>query len=262
VRDSAGMDLPTLLVDRDGSVVTVTMNRPERRNALSLDHLAELQQAFDHIGASDARGVILAANGPVFSAGHDFRDLAGADLADVRRLLQACTDLMLTLAAVPQVVVAKVHALATAAGCQLVASCDLAVAAESAGFAAPGGKAGWFCTTPMVAIGRTMGTKRALEMALTGDAIDAATAADWGLVNRVVPDEELDAAVADLLGRATRGSAGSKGLGKQAFHTQIGMDLPQAYAYAIEVMASASQTASAREGVAAFLEKRPPDFPD
>jgi len=256
------MDLPTLLVDRDGPVVTVTMNRPERRNALSLDHLAELQQAFDHIGASDARGVILAANGPVFSAGHDFRDLAGADLADVRRLLRACTDLMLTLAAVPQVVVAKVHALATAAGCQLVASCDLAVAAESAAFAAPGGKAGWFCTTPMVAIGRTMGTKRALEMALTGDAIDAATAADWGLVNRVVPDADLDAAAADLLGRATRGSAGSKALGKQAFHTQIGMDLPQAYAYAVEVMASASQTAAAREGVAAFLDKRPPAFPD
>ena len=256
------MDLPTLLVDRDGPVVTVTMNRPERRNALSLDHLAELQQAFDHIGASDARGVILAANGPVFSAGHDFRDLAGADLADVRRLLRACTDLMLTLAAVPQVVVAKVHALATAAGCQLVASCDLAVAAESAAFAAPGGKAGWFCTTPMVAIGRTMGTKRALEMALTGDAIDAATAADWGLVNRVVPDADLDAAVADLVGRATRGSAGSKALGKQAFHTQIGMDLPQAYAYAVEVMASASQTAAAREGVAAFLDKRPPAFPD
>ncbi len=254
------MNDSTVLVDRDGPVVTVTMNRPDRRNALSRDHLAELQDTFDEVGASDARGVILAANGPVFSAGHDFRDLAGADLARVRSLLQDCTRLMLTIQALPQVVVARVHALATAAGCQLVASCDLAVAAESAAFAAPGGKAGWFCTTPMVAIGRTMGTKRALEMALTGDAIDAATAADWGLVNRVVPDEQLDEAVADLLGRATRGSAGSKALGKHAFHTQIGMDLPQAYAYAIEVMAAASQTADAQEGVAAFLAKRPPVF--
>jgi enoyl-CoA hydratase/carnithine racemase len=259
---SANSNDSTVLVTQDGPVVTVTMNRPDRRNALSRDHLAELQAAFDQVGASDARGVILAANGPVFSAGHDFRDLAGADLAEVRSLLQACTQLMLTLHALPQVVVAKVHALATAAGCQLVASCDLAVAAESAGFAAPGGKAGWFCTTPMVAIGRTMGAKRAMEMALTGDLIDASTAAEWGLINRCVPDGELDEAVDDLLARATRGSAGSKALGKAAFHTQIGMDLPQAYAYAIEVMAAASQTDAAREGVAAFLDKRPAAFPD
>jgi enoyl-CoA hydratase/carnithine racemase len=256
------MEPPTLLVDRDGPYVTVTMNRPERRNALSLDHLSELQAVLDQIGASDALGVVLAANGPVFCSGHDFRDLDGADLADVRRLLRACTDVMTTMQSMPQVVVAKVHALATAAGCQLVASCDLAVAARSAAFAAPGGKAGWFCTTPMVAIGRTMGTKRALELALTGDPIGAEMAADWGLINRAVDDDELEAAVADLLGRATRGSPGSKALGKQAFHTQIGMDLPQAYAYAIEVMASASQTAAAKEGVAAFLAKRKPAFPD
>jgi enoyl-CoA hydratase/carnithine racemase len=266
-RDSAGMATAsdvadTLLVTREGPVVRVTMNRPERRNALARDHLAELQAAFDRIGESDATGVVLAARGPVFSAGHDFRDLEGADLDEVRDLLQACTRLMLTIQAVPQVVVARVHALATAAGCQLVASCDLAVAASSAAFAAPGGQGGWFCTTPMVAIGRTMGTKRALELALTGDRIDAATAADWGLINRAVPDAQLEAATADLLARATRGSASSKALGKRAFHTQIGMDLPQAYAYAIEVMAAASQTGAAREGVAAFLDKRPAAFPD
>jgi enoyl-CoA hydratase/carnithine racemase len=254
------MAYENLVLDRAGSIVTVTMNRPDRRNALSLAHLRELLDAFRSIADSDALGVVLAANGPVFSAGHDFADMAGADLGAMRTLLGTCTDLMLLLQAIPQVVVARVHALATAAGCQLVASCDLAVAAESAGFAAPGGKAGWFCTTPMVAIGRTMERKRALEMALTGDAIDAATAADWGLVNQVVPDADLDAAVADLMARATRGSASSKAMGKQAFYAQIGMDLPQAYTYAVEVMASASQTPDAREAVAAFLAKRKPVF--
>lgn len=250
-----------LTVDRVDAIVTVTMNRPDCRNALSLVHLRELLDAFRSIADTDALGVVLAANGPVFSAGHDFADMAGADLDAMRALLGTCTDLMLLLQSIPQVVVARVHALATAAGCQLVASCDLAVAAESASFAAPGGKAGWFCTTPMVAIGRTMGRKRALELALTGDAIDATTACDWGLVNRVVPDADLDAAVADLMARATRGSASSKATGKQAFYTQIGMDLPQAYAYAVEVMAAASQTADARENVAAFLAKRKPVFP-
>src|SRR5215471_6790634 len=156
---------------------------------------------------------------------------------------------------ISQPVVARVHGLATAAGCQLVATADLAVAAASAGFAAPGGQGGWFCTTPMVAIGRNVGRKRALELALTGDAIDAATAAEWGLVNRVVPDDELDIAVIDLLERATRGSAISKGLGKQAFYRQIGLAEPEAYAYAIDVMADASQIPDAQEGMRAFLEK-------
>jgi enoyl-CoA hydratase/carnithine racemase len=254
------MDEPAVLVERRGDRATLTLNRPQRRNSLSKELLTELLGAVREVGESDARGVVLAANGPVFSSGHDFADMDGADLDAMRDLLRTCTDVMLALQSIPQVVVARVHALATAAGCQLVASCDLAVAAESAAFAAPGGKAGWFCTTPMVAIGRTMGRKRALEMALTGDTIDAATAADWGLVNRVVPDDQLDAAVDDLLARATRGSASSKALGKQAFYTQIGMDLPQAYAYAVEVMAAASQTDDAREGVRAFLEKRPPKF--
>jgi enoyl-CoA hydratase/carnithine racemase len=250
-----------LTVDRADAVVTVTMNRPDRRNALSLAHLRELLDVFETIADTDALGVVLAAKGPVFSAGHDFADMAGADLDAMRTLLDTCTELMLRLQSIPQVVIARVHALATAAGCQLVASCDLAVAAESASFATPGGKAGWFCTTPMVAIGRTMGRKRAVEMAFTGDPIDATTACDWGLVNRVVPDADLDAAVADLMARATRGSASSKATGKQAFYTQIGMDLPQAYAYAVEVMAAASQTADARENVAAFLAKRKPVFP-
>jgi enoyl-CoA hydratase/carnithine racemase len=249
-----------VLVESEGDFVTVWMNRPERRNALSLAHMQELRAAFEAVGDGDALGVILAGKGPVFSAGHDFADLAGADLAEARRLLDACTELMATMQEIPQPIVARVHGLATAAGCQLVATADLAVAADTAGFAAPGGKGGWFCTTPMVAIGRNVGRKRALELALTGDVIDARTAADWGLVNAVVPADELDAATLDLLRRATRGSARSKGIGKQAFYRQIGLDQPQAYAYAVEVMAAASQIDDAQEGMAAFLEKRPPKF--
>jgi len=251
-----------ITVGREGPFVTVTMNLPERRNALSNAHLVELLDAFRSVGDSDALGVILAGNGPVFSAGHDFADMAGADLGAMRDLLWTCTELMQTMQSIPQVVIARVHALATAAGCQLVASCDLAVAGRSASFAVPGGKGGWFCTTPMVAVGRSVSRKHALELALTGDTIDAETAVAWGLVNRAVPDDELDAAVLDLLTRATRGSAASKALGKRAFYTQIGMDQAQAYAYAVEVMAAASQTPAAREGVQAFLDKRHPDWPE
>ena len=251
-----------LRVRRDDDTVTITMNRPQRRNSLSADHLAELLHAFEETAATDASGVILAANGPVFSAGHDFGDVAARDLPSVRELLKLCTDLMQTIETVPQVVIARVHALATAAGCQLVASCDLAVAARSAGFALPGGKGGWFCHTPAVPVARSIGRKRLMELTLTGDVIDAATALDWGLVNRVVPDEELDEAVADLLGRATRGSRASKALGKQTLHAQLGRPEADAYAIAIEVMAAASQFAGAKEGMAAFLEKRHPVWPD
>lgn len=244
----------------DEPYVMITMARPDQRNALSLTHLRELIRAFEQVGASDVDGVILAGAGPVFSAGHDFRDLAGADLDSVRTLVRTCSDLMLLLTELPQVVLARVHGLATAAGCQLVAACDLAVAGESAAFALPGGKGGWFCTTPLVAVGRSVPRKRALELGLTGDPVDAATAEAWGLVNRVVPDDDLDAAVLDLLRRATRGSHASRAIGKHAFHRQIGMDLQGAYAYASEVMAEASQHPDAQEGVAAFLEKRPPTF--
>src|SRR5579875_1918095 len=161
------MEFEHVLVERAGEFATVTMNRPQRRNALSLQHMRELIAAFREVGDSDALGVVLAANGPVFSAGHDFADVVAADHAEVRTLLQTCTELMVLLQQIPQPVVARVHALATAAGCQLVASADLAVAAEEAGFCTPGGKGGWFCTTPMVAVGRNVGRKRAMEMALT-----------------------------------------------------------------------------------------------
>ena len=245
-------------VARSGDVVTITMDRPERRNALSAAHLRELVDAFTAAGGSDARGIVLAGAGRVFSAGHDFADVAGADEQDVRQMLDVCTQLMLLMHEVPQPVVARVHGLATAAGCQLVASADLAVAAASAAFAAPGGKGGWFCHTPMVAIARNVGRKRAMELALSGDVIDAATALDWGLVNRVVPDDELDDAVAELVARVTRGSAASKAVGKQALYAQMGLPEQPAYEYAVPVMAATSQLPDAREGVAAFLEKRPP----
>jgi enoyl-CoA hydratase/carnithine racemase len=249
-------------IERGGDTICITMTRPERRNALSRDHLTQLLAAFTGAAETDATGIVLAGEGPVFSAGHDFRDVAGRPVAEVRSLLDLCTELMQTIEDVPQVVVARVHGLATAAGCQLVASCDLAVAAESAGFAAPGGKGGWFCHTPMVPIARSVGRKRAMELALTGDPIDARTALDWGLVNRVVPDEELDAAVAELLGRATRGSSASKAWGKRTMYAQLDRPERDAYAVAVEVMAAASQLPGAVEGMAAFLEKRPPVWPD
>ena len=250
-----------LLIKREGSTATIVMNRPSRRNSLSADHLSELLAAFRAVGETDATGTVLAAAGPVFSAGHDFGDVAARDLDGTRELLKLCTELMQTIQSVPQVVIARVHGLATAAGCQLVASCDLAVAAESAGFALPGGKGGWFCHTPAVPVARAVGRKRLMELALTGDVIDAATALDWGLVNRVVPDEQLDDAVAELLGRATRGSRASKALGKQTLYAQLDRPEADAYAITIEVMAAASQTPAAKEGMAAFLEKRKPDWP-
>ena len=240
----------------------MTMNRPERRNALSADHLGELRDAFINVGRSDATGIVLGAEGKAFSAGHDFADVASRDLAGVGELLTLCTEVMRTIQTVPQVVVARVHALATAAGCQLVASCDLAVAGESAGFALPGGKGGWFCHTPAVPVARAIGRKRLMEMALTGDVVDARTAAEWGLVNRAVPDAELDTAVNELLVRATRGSRTSKALGKWTLYAQLDRPEVDAYGIALEVMANASQTASAKEGMAAFLAKRTPVWPD
>lgn len=249
-----------LLVTIDEAVATITLNRPEKRNALALDVMEELTQALRDVAGSDATGVIMAANGPVFSAGHNFGDMAGAELADIRHLFDVCTEMMNTVQSIPQVVIARVHALATAAGCQLVASCDLAVAAESAGFAIPGGKGGLFCHTPLVAVSRNIGRKRALEMALTGDPITAATAAEWGLINHAVPDAELESATADLLARATRGSVASKALGKQGFYAQVGLDQPDAYALAVETMSQAATTPDAQEGIAAFLGKRKPNF--
>lgn len=248
------------LIVEHGDIATITLNRPEKRNALSAEMMAELTAAVREVGESRALGLVLAANGPVFSAGHNFGDMAGASLVEARRLFERCTEMMDAIQAVPQPVCAKVHALATAAGCQLVATCDLAIASEDASFAIPGGKGGLFCHTPLVAVARNVGRKRALELAFTGDPIDARTAAEWGLINRAVPADELDASVDDLMRRATRGSAMSKGLGKHGFYAQIDLDQGKAYDYAVELMSAAVGTADAQEGIAAFLEKRRPEF--
>jgi enoyl-CoA hydratase/carnithine racemase len=251
-----------ILVATAGGLATITMNRPERRNALSEAHMRELLAALRGCAAdADVRAIILAANGPVFSAGHDFADMAERDLAGMRRLIGTCTELMLAVARVPQPVVARVHALATAAGCQLVASCDLAVAAEEAQFATPGGRGGWFCHTPMVAVARAVGRKRALELLFTGDPIDARTALAWGLVNRVVPRERLSDETEALARAASRGSAASKALGKQTFYDTVERTVEDAYARAGEVMAASAVGPDGREAMRAFLEKRPGVYP-
>jgi len=252
-----------LLVGRDETGIgTIVMNRPERRNALSEAHMRELLAAFRELGdAPDTRAVILGANGPVFSAGHDFGDMAERDLAGMRKLLATCTELMRTIQKLPVPVVARVQALATAAGCQLVASCDLAVAADTASFATPGGRGGWFCHTPGVAVARAVGRKQALEMLLTGDPIDARTALAWGLVNRVVPAAQLVAEAEALAHAASRGSLASKALGKRTFYETIDLDVDAAYAAACEAMATSAVSDDGREAMRAFLEKRRGVYP-
>jgi enoyl-CoA hydratase/carnithine racemase len=251
-----------ILVDASDEVTTLTMNRPERRNALSEAHMRELLDALGRLAEDrETRAVVLAANGPVFSAGHDFADMVERDLDGLRRLFATCTELMLAITRLPQPVVARVHAMATAAGCQLVASCDLAVASEEARFATPGGRGGWFCSTPMVAVARAVGRKRALEMLFTGDPIDAPTALAWGLVNRVVPPARLIEETDALARAASRGSLASKALGKRAFYDTLDLDVEAAYAHACEVMASSAVTADGREAMLSFLEKRPGVYP-
>jgi len=249
-----------ILSDRRDAVATITMNRPERRNALSFEHIEELIDALGAVTASDARVVIIAANGPVFCAGHDYGDMVERDLAGLRTLFARCAEMMTLVQSIPQPVVASVQGIATGAGCQLVATADLAVASEAASFATPGGRGGWFCSTPMVAVSRAIGRKRALEMLLTGDAIDAKTATEWGLVNRVVPAERLREETEKLAHAASRGSTASKATGKQAFYAQIDLDQAHAYTYASEVMAMTAMAPDGREAITSFFEKRKPVY--
>jgi len=246
-----------LVQTTEGPISVITLNRPERRNALSLDLMLELIACLDATGRETSiRAIILAASGKVFSSGHDLSEMVGRTVGEYRRLFDVCTELMAKLQAVPQPVIAQVQGIATAAGCQLVATCDLAIASDQAAFATPGVKIGLFCTTPMVALSRAVGRKRAMEMLLTGKRVDAATAAEWGLLNRVVPAEELESATRALACQIAEASSFTVALGKQAYYAQIDLDQPKAYAYAKEVMAMNSLAHDAQEGISAFLEKR------
>jgi enoyl-CoA hydratase/carnithine racemase len=248
-----------LQVELAAPVARVTLNRPERRNALSLALMQELISCLRTIGETgDVRAVVLAAAGKVFSSGHDLSEMRGRSINDYRRLFDVCVEMMTAIQSIPQPVIAEVHGMATAAGCQLVAACDLAVAAEEARFATPGVRIGLFCSTPMVALTRAIGRKRALEMLLTGAPIDARTAAEWGLVNRVVPASQLREETLRLAGQIVEASPLTVGIGKQAFYSQIDLDQSKAYDYTKEVMSLNAMAADAQEGIGAFLEKRQP----
>jgi enoyl-CoA hydratase/carnithine racemase len=253
--------LRTLTVtDADGAA-RVKLDRPEKRNALSLELMDELTGVLQTLGArTDVRAIVVEGSGVAFSAGHDLGEMVGRDLPFYQRLFDSCTELMETIHRVPQPVIAKVHGIATAAGCQLVAACDLAVASEDARFATPGVTIGLFCSTPMVPLSRAIGRKRALEMLLTGAPISAATALDWGLVNRVAPESELDAVVNELVAAISRSSPLTVSIGKEAFYEQVELDEHRAYDLTKSVMAMNSMAADAQEGFCAFLEKRPPTW--
>ena len=253
------MAYQNLLSDGSAPVATITLNRPQRRNALSVELMRELIECLEEVSAQpEVRAVVLAAAGQAFCSGHDLSEMIGQDINRYRQIFDICTELMNRIQQIPQPVIAQVQGVATAAGCQLVAACDLAVASENATFATPGVKIGLFCTTPMVALSRAVGRKRALEMLLTGRPIDARTACEWGLVNRVVPAAELAQVTRALACEIAQSSSLTVALGKQAYYTQIDLDQPKAYAYAKEVMSMNALALDAQEGMSAFLGKRTP----
>jgi enoyl-CoA hydratase/carnithine racemase len=256
-----GTDYLNLLVAADEGQAHVTLNRPEKRNALSLELMEELIAALREVSAQAAtRAIVLAGAGPAFSAGHDLSEMVGRDEAFYRELFGVCTVLMETIHELPQPVIAKVHGIATAAGCQLVAACDLAVAADGTRFGTPGVKIGLFCSTPMVPVSRAVGRKRAMQLLLTGETIDASTALDWGLVNRVVAARDLDGAVAELVDAIARSSSSTIATGKRAFYAQVDQAEHDAYEQCKVVMAENALDRDAQEGISAFLQKRAPNW--
>ncbi|MFQ5790548.1 MAG: enoyl-CoA hydratase [Acidobacteriota bacterium] len=253
------MSYELIRLEPQSPAARITLAWPQRRNALSIEMMRELTRGLEELGENPSvRAVILAAEGQVFSAGHDLRDMVGKDIRHQREIFDLCVRLMSTVQKIAPPVIAEVQGMATAAGCQLVATCDLAVASEKARFATPGVKIGLFCTTPMVALARAVGRKRALQMLYTGEPIDAGTAKDWGLVNHVVPPERLGEETEALAHKVADASAMVLSLGKQAFYTQVDLDQARAYDYAKEVMSLNAVAADAQEGISAFLEKRPP----
>jgi enoyl-CoA hydratase/carnithine racemase len=249
-------------LERDGVVARLVLNRPERRNALSQLLMAEMLDALDTVaGDAATRVLVIEGRGPAFSAGHDLAEMtSNREASFYEELFATCVRLMTRVHELPQPVIAKVHGVATAAGCQLVAACDLAVAADTARFATPGVNIGLFCSTPMVPVARSIGRKRALEMLFTGEMIDAATALDWGLVNRVVPEARLDAEVRALAYRIAAASPYVLALGKRAFYAQDQLPEPAAYDIAGPAMVANAQADDAHEGMLAFLEKRAPQW--
>ncbi len=251
------MSTDAVLFRAEEQIAFLTLNRPNRRNALSLELMLDLITCLDEVAKRrEIRAVILNAAGTVFSSGHDLSELQGRDINDYRRIFDVCVELMEKIQALPQPVIAEVQGVATAAGCQLVATCDLAIAAEEAAFATPGVRIGLFCSTPMVALSRAIGRKRALQMLLTGDLIDARTAAEWGLINKVVPKSELAGEVRKLAEHIAKASPLTLAIGKQAYYAQADLDQSKAYAYTKEIMAMNSMAADAQEGISAFLGKR------
>jgi enoyl-CoA hydratase/carnithine racemase len=250
-----------VLVRKDGPAARITLNRPAQRNALSLELMGEVTETLDRLGDdASVRAIVIEGAGPAFCAGHDLGEMVARDLAFYQRVFDLCTEMMAAVHRVPQPVIARVHGIATAAGCQLVAACDLAVAAEEARFATPGVKIGLFCSTPMVPLSRAIGRKRALEMLLTGTPIDAKTALEWGLVNRVVPAAALDETVNGLVEAIARSSSLTVAIGKEAFYRQVDLDEPRAYDLTKTVMSMNMLAADAQEGICAFLEKREPTW--
>ncbi len=256
----AMVDAPVLLRRDDCDVRFLSLNRPAARNGLSLGLMAALQAELDAIrDEPSVKVVVIGATGPAFCAGHDLKEIRANPTREFyERLFAACSRLMCAIVRLPQPVIARVQGPASAAGCQLVASADLAIAAQSARFATPGVNIGLFCSTPMVALSRNVATKHAMEMLLTGELTDAAEAARIGLINRVVPDDRLDQAVIDLAAKIAAKSPVSLKVGKQAFYRQLELGLDEAYAYTSEVMTRNMLARDAKEGIDAFLEKRPP----
>jgi enoyl-CoA hydratase/carnithine racemase len=251
----------TVLVYEDGPAARVVLNRAEKRNALSLELMEELTGTLRRVSAeSGVRAIVIEGAGPAFSAGHDLDEMIGRDIAFFKRLFDVCTEVMDCIHQLPQPVIAKVHGTATAAGCQLVAACDLAVASDRAKFATPGVKIGLFCSTPMVPVSRAVGRKRALEMLLTGRPIDADTALAWGLLNRVVPADALEEEVRDLVEAIAGSSPLTVRIGKEAFYSQIELDEHGAYDLTKTVMTMNAGADDAQEGMSAFLEKREPTW--
>ncbi len=248
-----------LRTERDGELAILTLNRPEQRNALSLELMSQLIGALCELREDpDVRVVVLAAAGPAFCAGHDLGEMLGLNLDGYRTVFATCTELMSAIHELPQPVIACVHGIATAAGCQLVAACDLAVCSRTAKFATPGVKIGLFCSTPMVEVSRAVGRKRALEMLLTGSPIDAQTAANWGLVNRVVEPDELTENTHALARQIAAASPLTVRVGKRAYYEQVDLDLGGAYEHCQDVMSRNAAAEDAQEGMSAFLDKRQP----